>query len=70
MGVRRVFEQLSGQILAPENKPLFGYFGKGGYNAASLEDVEVCKNLHSRNQLGAKSVKTVVRGGLIEKQAT
>jgi hypothetical protein len=50
--------------LGSKNKPLFGYFGKGGYNAASLEDVEDCKNFHRRNQLGAKVNENCTLGPL------
>ena len=36
-----------------ENEPLFGYIGKGGYNAASLENVRLTKTF-TESQFVAK----------------
>ncbi len=42
------------QNLLPGNKPLFGYFGKGGYNAASLDGRGSLQKLHSCNPVAAE----------------
>ena len=47
--------QLTRQIFASENKPLFGYIGKGGYNAASLDGRGSLQKPRGRNQFAAKA---------------
>jgi len=49
--------QLSGQIFAPGNKPLFGSISKGGYNAPKLDGRGSLQKLRGRNQFAAKSVE-------------
>lgn len=47
--------QLTRQIFASENKPLFGYIGKGGYNAPSLDGRGSLQKLRGRNKFAAKA---------------
>jgi hypothetical protein len=49
-----IFAQLSGQFFASENKPLFGYISKGGYNAARLDGRGSLQKLRGRNQFATK----------------
>jgi hypothetical protein len=61
--------QLSRQNFASENKPLFGYITKGGYNAASLDERGSLQKLRGRNQFEAKvSENRTLRAAGMKKQ--